>query len=76
MVETQSGKMVSHSHNLPPVIPIGTDANSLNLTPKAFATMQEQIKTLTQGLQEALQANENLRKQISESSIPNPEGSQ
>ncbi|KAI8535804.1 hypothetical protein RHMOL_Rhmol10G0202500 [Rhododendron molle] len=41
------------------------------ITPEAFANMQKQIKTLTQGLQTMMQENANLRKQISESSILN-----
>ncbi|KAI8555228.1 hypothetical protein RHMOL_Rhmol05G0158200 [Rhododendron molle] len=41
------------------------------ITPEAFAQIQEQIKTLTQGLQTAMQENADLRKQISEPSILN-----
>ncbi|XP_058192108.1 uncharacterized protein LOC131309503 [Rhododendron vialii] len=42
-----------------------------HMTPEAFVQMQEQIKTLTQGLQAAMQENADLRKQISEPSISN-----
>ncbi|KAI8568212.1 hypothetical protein RHMOL_Rhmol02G0180400 [Rhododendron molle] len=46
------------------------------ITPEAFAQMLEQIKTLTQGLQNAMQKNAALRLQISEPSILNLQHSQ
>ncbi|KAI8550437.1 hypothetical protein RHMOL_Rhmol06G0106800 [Rhododendron molle] len=46
------------------------------MTPEAFAQMQELIKTLTQGLQTAIQEKADLHRQISEPSILNLQHSQ
>ncbi|KAI8535805.1 hypothetical protein RHMOL_Rhmol10G0202600 [Rhododendron molle] len=51
-------------------------AGGNQMTPEAFAQMQEQIKTLTQGLLTAVKENAALRLQISEPSILNLQHSQ